>query len=143
MFAVTRIGYSTKNVGVATLQVMRRPTQSSALRVSHRNLATSEKRTWKVHPRLSKKEERIFLEYEEANNAKQAKADNDGSAFLFLVVLPIVMTGLVLILREDLREELLEMAPIRLIRKPAENYQTAGNKDDPPVGYPHVPSTKD
>jgi hypothetical protein len=80
-----------------------RSTTGNGMR-AHRHLATSaQKRKWHRRQKPSKKEQHLLLS-EEMSNVKKPK--DDGNPFLFLVILPVVMTGLVVFLRADLREEL-------------------------------------
>lgn len=125
MFAIKaflRWNSSPKSVGMALSGVH----HQQCTRPARRNLATSaERRKWKERPKLSHKEQKLLL-LEETENAKKPK-DDDGNPFLFLVVFPVVMTGLVVFLRQDLREELLGKAPIRLIPR---NHQAGESKQD-------------
>ncbi len=73
-----------------------------------RTFATSaEKRKWKRQG-MSKKEKQIDSVVEEMLEKNSKEESKDVNPFLFLVVFPVVMTGLVVTLRQDLREELIE-----------------------------------
>lgn len=73
-----------------------------------RTLATSaEKRKWKQSSRKQRKKyllEEVLPEEEKGT---------DGNPFIFLVVFPVAMTGLVVLFRADLREQLADLGPIR------------------------------
>jgi hypothetical protein len=105
---------SPKIMGMAAAQGFQRSTGNST-RAQHRHLATSaQKRKWDGKQKPSKKDQNLSLS-EETTNAKKPK--DDGNPFLFLVVFPVVMTGLVVVLREDLRDELRSMVPGSLLQK--------------------------
>lgn len=73
-----------------------------------RKLATSaEKRKWKSGAK-SKRERRLesLENFPPEGLSKKKEGSDDGNPFLFLVVFPVIMTGAVVLLRDDLREEL-------------------------------------
>lgn len=84
----------------------------SAGRVKCRTLGTSaQKRKWQ---RLESKRKQQDLLLEDANNQQivpTSTKEDGGNPFLFLVVFPIAMTGLVVLFRADFREQALELAP--------------------------------
>ena len=82
-----------------------------------RNLAatSAEKRKWRREG-VRTKRERLFQQIptlEPSIGATKASAkrapSHGGNPFLFLVVFPVAMTGVVVMLRDDLRQELAEM----------------------------------
>jgi hypothetical protein len=97
-----------------------------------RLMATSaEKRKWrrlsKVNPNLLDEEEALLrnvrnekeLELNKRSKAKNASSTSSGSnahPFFFLVVFPVLLTGLVVLTREDLREELDQKGLVKLLK---------------------------
>ena len=74
----------------------------------HSFATSAEKRKWKRDGMSHKEKIRMSL-LNEANSSKEKitqKKDRDINPFLFLVVLPLAMTGLVVTLRDDLRQQL-------------------------------------
>lgn len=81
------------------------------LGLTGRRLATSaEKRKWSREG-ITKRERRLMLA-QELVAKEPPKKIRDGNPFLLLVVFPVAMTGVVVMLREDLRSELAQMGRV-------------------------------
>ena len=72
---------------------------------------SAEKRKWKREGMSQKERERLsLLNQTNSLNAKGTpEKAKDINPFLFLVVFPLAMTGLVIMLRDDLRQQLADM----------------------------------